>query len=96
MLKQLPFHELIPTTYHEACHQYLQFYIRERCHRPHVVHRRHGFLLRGIQENKGTKKLDSKMIDNRKLRMIQEKIATRTAIPLEKLIGHPRGIPLQG
>jgi hypothetical protein len=42
-----------------------------------------------IEENKGDKKLDHRRIDNRKLRMVQEKIATRTAIPLEKLIAAP-------
>jgi hypothetical protein len=86
-LKQLPFDELIPTAYHEACHQYLQFYIGNGTTVPTWFTEGVAVYFEGIQENKGTKKLDGKMIDNRKLRMIQEKIATRASIPLEKLIG---------
>lgn len=86
-LKQLPFDELIPTTYHEACHQYLQFYVGMGVSVPTWFTEGMAVYFEGIQENKGDKKLDHKRIDNRKLRMIQEKIATRSAVPLDKLIG---------
>src|SRR5262249_15153235 len=40
----------------------------------------------GMQRNKTTKKLDYKLVDNRKLRMVKDAVFTRTALPLEKLI----------
>jgi hypothetical protein len=85
VLKQRDFNELIPTAYHEACHQYLHFYVGRGVDIPTWFNEGMAYYYEEIQENKGTKKLDYKLIDNRKLRMIKDKITTRTAIPLEKL-----------
>jgi hypothetical protein len=86
-LKQAPFHNLVETTYHEACHQYLQFFIGKGAEVPMWFTEGMAEYFEGIQANSGDKKLDHRRVDNRKLRMIQEKIATRSTIPLEKLIG---------
>ncbi len=85
-LKQLPFYELIPTAYHEAFHQYLQHYVGKDVEIPLWFNEGMAEYYEGIQRNKETKKLDYKLIDNRKLRMVRDKFATRTAIPLEKLL----------
>ena len=89
VLKQLPFYQLIPTAYHEAFHQYLHFYIGRDVDIPTWFNEGMASYFEMMQETRGTKKLDYKLIDNRKLRMIQEKVITRTAIPLEKLVDAP-------
>ena len=86
---RLPFYDLVPTAYHEAFHQYLQSYIGKGVDVPTWFNEGMASYFEKMQETRGTKKLDHKSIDNRKLRMIQEKIATRSAIPLEKLIDAP-------
>ena len=89
VLKQLPFYELTPTAYHEAFHQYLHFYIGRGVDIPTWFNEGMASYFEMMQETRGTKKLDYKLIDNRKLRMIQEKINTRSSIPLEKLVDAP-------
>jgi len=85
-LKQLPFYELIPTAYHEAFHQYLHFYVGKDVPIPTWFNEGMAGYYEEIQKNKETKKLDYKLIDNRKLRMVRDKVMTRTAVPLAKLI----------
>jgi hypothetical protein len=86
VLKQLEFHQLIPTAYHEAFHQYLHYYVGEGVPIPIWFNEGMAGYYEVMQRQKGTKKLDYKLIDNRKLRMIQDKLLTRTAVPLENLI----------
>jgi hypothetical protein len=91
VLQQLPFFQLVPTTYHEACHQYLHFYVGRGTPIPLWFNEGMASYFEQMQETRGPKKkLDHKLIDNRQLRMIQQKIITRTALPLAKLIaaGH--------
>jgi hypothetical protein len=84
-LKQLPFYELIPTAYHEAFHQYLHHYLGKGAEPPVWFNEGMAMYFEGIQRSKETKKLDYKLIDNRKMRMVKDKVATRNALPLEKL-----------
>ena len=91
MLQQLPFYQLVPTSYHEAFHQYLHFYVGRGTPIPLWFNEGMASYFEQMQETRGAKKkLDHKLIDNRQLRMIQQKIITRTAIPLSQLVaaGH--------
>lgn len=88
-LQQMPFYQLIPVAYHEALHQYLHFYVGKGVEIPTWFNEGMATYYEGIKKSKETKKLDYKLIDNRKLKLVQEKITTRTAIPLEKLIDAP-------
>jgi hypothetical protein len=86
VLKQLAFYDLLPTTYHEACHQYLQSYVGKDVAIPLWFNEGLAEYFEEMQVDRGTKKLSYKLIDNRKLRMVQEKILTRATIPWEKLL----------
>jgi len=91
VLQQLPFYQLVPTAYHEAFHQYLHFYVGKSTPIPLWFNEGMASYFEQMQETRGAKKkLDHKLIDNRQLRMIQQKIITRTAIPLAQLLaaGH--------
>lgn len=86
---QKEFYNLIPTLYHEAFHQYLQAYMaKDGKDTPIPTWFNEGLAMyyEGIQRNKQTKKLDPKLIDNRKIKRLQDAIFTRTALPLDKLI----------
>lgn len=86
VLKQLRFEDLIPTAYHEAFHQYLHYYIGEDVAIPTWFNEGMAGYFEEMQRQRGTRKLDYKLIDNRKLRMIKDKILTRSALPLKDLI----------
>ncbi|MBI4606510.1 MAG: DUF1570 domain-containing protein [Planctomycetes bacterium] len=86
VILQGPFYDLIPTVYHEAFHQYLHYYIGEGVSIPTWFNEGMASYYMHMQRQKGTKKLDYKLIDNRWLRMTKDKIATRSALPLEKLV----------
>ena len=86
VIQQMPFYQLIPTVYHEACHHDLHFYVGRGVPIPIWFNEGMAMYYEGIQQNKGTKKLDYKLIDSRKLRMVKDKVMTRTALSLEKLI----------
>jgi hypothetical protein len=85
LVRQNPFYELIPIVYHEAFHQYLDFYMGKEVQIPTWFNEGMAMYYEGMQKNKATKKLDYKLIDNRKLRMIKDAVLTRTNLPLEKL-----------
>lgn len=87
VLKQLPFYNLVPTAYHEAFHQYLDFYVGGGVEIPTWFNEGMAMYYEAIQTNPATKKLDFRQIDNRRLRIVRDKVLTRTAIPLEKLFG---------
>ncbi len=89
VMQQMPFYKLISVAYHEAFHQYLHFYIGKGVQIPTWFNEGMAMYYEGIQKSKETKKLDYKLIDNRKLRMVKDKVLTRTAIPLEKLVDAP-------
>jgi len=86
VIKQMPFSDLIPTVYHEAFHQYLDHFMGKGVPIPTWFNEGMAMYYEGIQKSKGTKKLDYKLIENRKLRMVKDKIFTRTTIPLERLV----------
>jgi hypothetical protein len=83
----MEYYELMPTVYHEAMHQYLHSVVGEGVGIPIWFDEGMAEYFEGIQEDKKTRKLDAKLIDKRKMRMVQDKIRTRTVLPLEKLIG---------
>lgn len=86
VLRDMPFYDLIPTAYHEAFHQYLAEYVGHGTPIPTWFNEGMAMYFEGIQTNKKTKKLDYKLIDNRKLGMVQRALQTRSALPLEKLV----------
>lgn len=86
VLRNRPFFDLIPTAYHEAFHQYIQAYMGDGIEIPIWFNEGLAVYFEGIQKNKSTKKLDFELIDNRRMRRIQEAIMTRSALPLAKLI----------
>ena len=86
VLKQLSFEDLIPTTYHEAFHQYLHYYVGQGVEIPTWFNEGMAGYFQEMKRQKGTKKLDYKLIDNRKLRMTRDKVMTRTALPLHDLV----------
>ena len=85
VILQSPFYELFSTVYHEALHQYLHFYIGRGVEIPTWFNEGLASYYGEIQVNKATKKLDYKLIANRKLRISRDKILTRSAIPLATL-----------
>jgi peptidase MA superfamily protein len=86
VIRQMPFYDLLPTVYHEAFHQYLDMYMGNEVEIPTWFNEGMAMYYEGMQKNKATKKLDYKLIDNRKLRVLKDAIFTRSALPLEKLI----------
>jgi hypothetical protein len=86
VLLQKEFYQLIPTAYHEAFHQYLHEYIGGDVPIPTWFNEGMAMYFEGMQVNKQTKKIDYRLIDNRKIGMVQRAILTRTSIPFEKLI----------
>ena len=93
VIKQMPYYQLLPTVYHEAFHQYLQAYVDGGdgpVGIPMWFNEGLATYFEGMQTNKRTKKLDFRMIDNRKIRMIQQKILTRQHLPLPDLLDAPR------
>lgn len=86
VIKQMPFYDLVPIVYHEAFHQYIHYFMGKGVTIPTWFNEGSAMYFEGIQKNKGTKKLDYKMIENRKLRMVRDKVFTRSTIPLDKLV----------
>jgi hypothetical protein len=86
VIRQMAFNDLIPTVYHEAFHQYLAMYTGFEVSIPVWFNEGTASYFEQMQREKGTKKLSPKLIDKRKLRMVKDAIATRSDIPLEKLI----------
>jgi len=86
VIKQMAFLDLIPTVYHEAFHQYLAMYTGFSPGIPVWFNEGTASYFEQMQREKGTKKLNPRLIDKRKLRMVKDALATRTEIPLEKLI----------
>jgi len=86
VIQQMPFYELIPTVYHEAFHQYLQAYLGDEATIPTWFNEGLAGYFEGMQRNEKSKKLDSKLIDNRRIKRLQEAIFTRSALPLDKLV----------
>jgi len=86
VLLQQPFQDLIPTVYHEAFHQYLQHHVGRETEIPTWFNEGMASYYEGMQRRKGDKKLDHKLIDKRKLRMIKDKVLTRAAVPLQDLV----------
>jgi hypothetical protein len=86
VIQQMPFFDLLPTVYHEAFHQYFQAHIGKDVPIPTWFNEGLAQYFEGIKKNKQTKKLDSKLIDNRKMTRLKEALFTRSALPLEKLV----------
>ena len=86
VLLNRPFYQLVPTTYHEAFHQYLDMYVGGDVSVPTWFNEGMATYFEGMQRNKGNKQLNADNIDNRKLRMVKEAIETRDSIPLAKLV----------
>lgn len=85
VIQQFPFFELFPIVYHEALHQYLHFYVGRGVEIPIWFNEGLASYYEEIQVNRATKKVDYKLISNRKLRITKDKILTRSAIPLATL-----------
>lgn len=87
VLLNKPFHNLIPTTYHEAFHQYLDMFLGDGVQCPTWFNEgMASYFERMKRRPHGSKALTTDLIDNRRLRMVREAVQTRDAIPLEKLI----------
>jgi hypothetical protein len=88
VLLQRPYYDLIPTVYHEAFHQYLHFYVGDGVEVPVWYNEGMAMYFEGMQRDEKTKAkdLDPRLIDKRKIRMVQDALFTRTHVPIEKLI----------
>jgi hypothetical protein len=86
VIRQLPFYNLMPTVYHEAFHQYLEAYMGKGAPIPTWYNEGLAMYYEGMQKSRQTKKLDYKLIDNRKIGRLKEAIFTRSALPLQKLV----------
>ena len=86
VIQQMEFWNLLPTVYHEAFHQYLHEYMGDDVPIPLWFNEGLATYYEGMQKDKQSKKLDPKLIDNRKLRMVRDAVFTRSAIPLEQLV----------
>ena len=76
----------MPTVYHEAFHQYLEAYMGKGAPIPTWYNEGLAMYYEGMQKSRQTKKLDYKLIDNRKIGRLKEAIFTRSALPLQKLV----------
>ena len=54
VMQQMPFYQLIPTVYHEACHQYLHFYIGRGVPIPIWFNEGMAMYYEGIQKSRET------------------------------------------
>ncbi len=86
VLRQLPFYQLLPTAYHEAFHQYLQTYVGRDVNIPIWYNEGLAVYFENMQEDRRTKKVDARNIDNRRIGMVKRAIFTRSAIPMAELI----------
>jgi hypothetical protein len=86
VVRQMPFTDLIPTVYHEAFHQYLATYVGPGTSIPTWFNEGTASYFEQMQREKGTKKLNPRLIEKRKFRMVKDAFLTRAEIPLEKLI----------
>lgn len=85
VLVQRPYWQLLPTAQHEAFHQYIHRYVGD-APIPDWFNEGMATYFGGMQISPKTKKLDARLIDNRKLRMVQQALITGSHIPFEKLI----------
>jgi len=88
VLLQREFKDLIPTTYHEAFHQYLDAFVGYDAPIPIWFNEGMATYYEGMMrdEKSRAKKLDATKIHTGKIRMVQGKIRTRQSVPLAKLI----------
>ena len=87
VLLNKPFHKLIPTTYHEAFHQYLDMFLGDGVQCPTWFNEgMASYFERMKRRPHGSKALTTDLIDNRRLRMVREAVKTRDSIPLAQLI----------
>ncbi len=85
VLLNTPFYQLIPTTYHEAFHQYLDVFM-DGSAIPTWFNEGMASFFEQMERTKGNKQLSLELINNRSLRMIKDAVGTRTAIPLAELV----------
>ena len=85
LIQQMPFYQLVPIVYHEAFHQYLSVYLGD-VRAPTWFNEGMAMYYEGMQRDDRTGKLDPKLINKRKLRMVKDAIRTRQHIPIEKLV----------
>jgi len=88
VLLQKEFYSLVPTAYHEAFHQYIDAFMSHEASIPTRFNEGMATYYEGMQRDEHTrqKKLNSKKIRVSKIRMVQAKIRTRQALPVDKLI----------
>jgi hypothetical protein len=84
LIQQMPWYDLIPITYHEAFHQYASMYMGDS-RMPTWFNEGMASYYEAVLRNDDDK-LDLSLIYNRKLRMVQSAIRTRSQLKLEPLI----------